>query len=58
MMWILILIASATACIMMLSAHVPCIDILDKYYSDDDSTLLSINRSGLQYVLNTERLKL
>ena len=43
--WIFKFITSATSCIMMLLAHVSCLDILDKYLSHDASTLLSLNRS-------------
>ena len=38
---------SVTACIIMWSAHVPWMDILDKYSTHDLFRLLSINRSGL-----------
>ena len=38
---------SATACIIEWSAHVPWMDLLDKYSTHDLFRLLSINRSGL-----------
>jgi len=38
---------SATACIIEWSAHVPSLDVLDKYSTHDLFRLLFINRSGL-----------
>ena len=38
--------ASATAWMMRLSAHVPCLDMFSKYSSQDWSRLLSMNLSG------------